>query len=202
MKTLEIPPLHPSRKGYVILFETSPSDKEVPRFEALYEKVHKEPEKHVEELARFAARHSDAPEIGNLLAHTYLKLKRTKDAEALIENTYRTHPDYLIGRINYADQCLRKGRSEKVPEIFNGCFDLNALYPQREAFHFTEFRGFMVVMGFYHHAIGQAAAAEEFYELAFQVDPLHPSVSALEAALFKTSLLKKILKLACIFKKT
>jgi len=42
--------------------------------------------------------------------------------------------------------------------------------------------------------IGEKEKAEEYYQLAFQVDPLHPSVAALEKKLSKTSFLKKIFR--------
>lgn len=212
-KTLEIPSLIPGLADYRIAFEKqecslekehlAQADKKL--FEELYVLVQEDPQKHIEPLISFYKLHSDVPEIANLLAYAYLRLKKKKEAEALIEKTYRDHPDYLIARINYADQCLRQENHERVPEIFNQTFELKALYPNKESFHYAEFRGFQIVMGFYYLAIGEKAKAEDCYQLAFQVDPLHPSVIALEHRLSKTSLLKKCLhtlqKLAGISKK-
>ncbi len=205
---LEIPSHSPYRKAYRIIFEKAGNlhEDEKIRLEALYEKIHDNPQKHIGELENFYKSHPHIPEIANLLAFAYLRLKKKKEAESLIEKTYRENPDYLIARINYAEQALRLGKKELVDQIFNGCFDLNVLYPHRENFHFAEFRGFMTLMGFYHLVIREKEKAEEFYELAFQVDPLHPSVAALERKLSKISLLKKIMyrlqKLARISKNT
>lgn len=212
-KTLEIPCFSPGIADYRIVFEKqecSVEKENLPQaeqklFEDLYVQIQEDPQKHIEALTQLHYRQSQVPEIANLLTYAYLRLKKKKETEELIEKTYREHPDYLIAKINYADQCLRLGKFEQVPEIFNGIFELNALYPHRENFHYAEFRGFQVVMGFYHLEVGEKEKAEEYYQLAFQVDPLHPSVSALERKLSKTSLIKKCLltlqKLARISKK-
>lgn len=209
LKSLEIPPLHPYCKGYRIVFEKNNeipglSKEEQNIFEDLYIKIQEDPQKHFKALLEFSKRHPKVPEAANLLAFAYLRLKRRKDAEALIEKTYQENPEYLIARINYADQALRLGCKEKIPMIFKECFDLNRLYPERDNFYYSEFRGFMVVMGFYHIEIEQKEKAEEYYQLAFQVDPLHPSVVALEKKLSKRFLAKKLVKmmqrLACISK--
>jgi tetratricopeptide (TPR) repeat protein len=196
---LEIPSLYPNCKGYRIVFQKLEGSfakdalqkKEQKYFEDLYVKIQEDPQKHIDRLVQFCDRHPKVPEAANLLAFAYLRLKKRKEAEAVIEKTYHEHPDYLIARINYADQALRLGKKELVPKIFNHCFDLNALYPKRENFHYSEFRGFMALMGFYHLEIGEKEKAEEFCQLAFQVDPLHPSVAALEKKLSKISWLKK-----------
>lgn len=201
IKTFEIPSLYPDVAGYQIVFEKQECSLQkellpVPEqklFETLYLQIQEDPQKHIDALTELYNRQSQVPEIANLLAYAYLRLKKKKETEALIEKTYREHPDYLIARINYADQCLRLKKITSIPEIFNSIFELSALYPEKETFHYAEFRGFQVVMGFYHLEIGEKEKAEEYYQLAFQVDPLHPSVAALERKISKTSLLKKCL---------
>jgi tetratricopeptide (TPR) repeat protein len=194
---LDIPPLHPNQKGYRVVFEKQGGNlklekSERKQLEELHVKVQEEPQKHLNALVQFCQRHPAVPEAANLLAFAYLKLKKRKEAEELIEKTYLNHPHYLIARINYADQALRLKKPERIPSIFNGCFDLNLLYPEKTSFYYAEFRGFMTVMGFYHLEIGEKEKAEEYYQMAFQVDPLHPSVAALEKALTKSPWWKKI----------
>lgn len=207
-KILDIPPLRPQHKGYRIVFEKQMGSNSLSQLieseKKLFEELYEDPQKHCESLEGLHQRNPRVPEIANLLAFTYLKLQKRKEAEALIEQTYRENSDYLIGRINYADQCLRCGKIDQIPIIFEGNDDLSALYPERESFYFAEFRGFSVVMGFYYAMIGDREKAEEFYQLAFQVDPLHPSVTSLEKKLYPSTL-KKCLdflqKLAGISKK-
>ena len=198
---LEIPPLTPHGKGYRITFEKQDASKEkkalskkdADLLSSLYVQVQEDPKTHIGKLEQLSARCGAVPEIANLLAFALLQTGKRKEAELLIEKTWAEHPDYLIGKINYADQALRQGKKERVASIFSECFDLGRLYPERDTFHFSEFRGFMVVMGFYHLAIGEKEKAEEYYQLAFQVDPLHPSISTLEKALSRRSILKEIL---------
>ena len=196
---LDIPSLHSDGKGYRVVFEREKENLNLDKsqqklFENLYVKIQEDPQKHLAALIEFCSLHPKVPEAANLLAFAYLRLKKKKEAEDLIEKTYLAHPDYLIARINYADQALRLKKKELVPMIFDRCFDLNRLYPKKESFHYSEFRGFMTLMGFYHLEIGEKEKAEEYYQLAFQVDPLHPSVAALEKKLSKTSFLKKIFR--------
>lgn len=206
---LDIPSLHPEGKGYRVIFEKKEKHLNLQKgeqkfFEDLHVNIQEDPQKHLDVLIEFYKQHPDIPEIANLLTFAYLRLKKRKEAETLIEKSYFAHPNYLIARINYADQALRLKKKELIPKIFEGCFDLHRLYPKRETFHYAEFRGFMTLMGFYHLEIGRKEKAEEYYQLAFQVDPLHPSVAALEKKLSKISLLKKIFltvqKLALISK--
>jgi tetratricopeptide (TPR) repeat protein len=206
-KFLDIPSLHPNHKGYRVVFEKQDENpglekKERKIFEELYVNIQEDPQKHLDALIQFCRQHPTIPEAANLLTFAFLKLKKRKEAEELIEKAYLKHPDYLIARINYADQVLRLKKKELIPAIFNGCYDLHVLYPEKKTFHYSEFRGFMTVMGFYHLEIGEKEKAEEYYQLAFQVDPLHPAVAALEKQLSKTSCLRKIFqtlqKLACI----
>ncbi len=207
-QTLNIPPLHPQHKGYRIVFEKQMDSSEFAALaeseKKLFEKLYEDPQKNVDALAALYTRNPRVPQIANLLAFTYLKLQKQDQAEALIEQTYRENPDYLIGRINYADQCLRCGKIDQIPIIFEGYDELDALYPERASFYFAEFRGFCVVMGFYYAIIGNRRKAEEFHQLAFQVDPLHPSVTALEKKLYPSMLkkwLESLQKLARISKK-
>jgi tetratricopeptide (TPR) repeat protein len=157
----------------------------------LFENAQSNPKKTLPLIQAFAEKNPDMPQANNLLAYALLRNKKLKKAESLIVTTYQKHPNYLFGKINYADLCLRKKRINEIPQIFSS-FDLSQLYPEKEQFHFSEFRGFMVLMGFYHLALGQRKAAEVYYTLAVKADPLHPGVEALEKKLFKFSL-KKLL---------
>lgn len=131
------------------------------------------------EVVELYSRNPDSPEIANLLTYLHLQRKEVDKAEHLIEETYRKNPDYLFAKINYGDQALRKKKPELLLELFPS-FSLCELYPKREIFHFTEFRGFMVLMSHYHLSLGKEKAAREFYFAAMEVDPAHLSVMALE----------------------
>ena len=203
LNNLYIPSLSPYAKGYHIYFEKEEKGalqglpkKEWPRLEQLYEKIQQNPKRSLKELLELHRQFPQVFEIVNLLTFAYLKLKKKRAAEKLIAQAYFDFPDSLIAKINYADQLLRMKKWQKIPEIFHHHTDLNTLYPKKEKYHYTEFRGFMVLMGFYHLKLGEKDKAESYYQLAFQVDPLHPSVSLLERAIKKSrSLLARIFKI-------
>lgn len=154
-------------------------------FQKIHSQIQEEPKKYLSTLEAFYRDHLDVPEVANLLAFAYLKLKKSKQAEDLIKVTYERHPSYLCAKINYADQCLRYKKIQEIPTIFNHKRDLLELYPDRFAFHYSEFRGFMVCMGFYHLACRNRDYADKHRSAAEEVDPLHPGVIALKKAIKK-----------------
>ncbi|MEK7339963.1 MAG: hypothetical protein AABZ92_04525 [Verrucomicrobiota bacterium] len=154
-------------------------------FQKIHSQIQEDPEKHLSILEAFYKDHLDVTEVANLLAFAYLRLKKGKQAEELIRITYEMHPSYLCAKINYADQCLRVKKIQEIPAIFNHKRDLLELYPDRFAFHYSEFRGFMVCMGFYHLACKDRDYADKHRLAAEEVDPLHPGVTALKKAIKK-----------------
>ena len=158
----------------------------------LYEKALTAPKEMLPAIEEFRNKHQDLPEIENLLALVYLYLKQIDKVEQLIEQSYHRFPNYLFARINYADQCLRRKKTDCIPGIFENCFDLSMLYPNKHIFHVSEFRGFMTLMSLYHLALQEKEKALHFYQLAHEADPNHPTVLSLKKKLFRTSFLKKI----------
>ncbi len=203
MKTtlsLTIPPSEFCSKGAKISFKTDHtqlkaalSHHELSHFLDLYEQAQDTPKATLPKLLEFAAAHPNLPVVSNLLTYVYIRMRKVKKAHKLIEETYRSHPDYLIARVNYADLLLRRKQWKQVPLLFEGTFDLSQLYPTKRIFHYSEFRGFMIAMGFYHHAIGARERALECYRLAVLADPHHSSVISLEKKLFSKTVLQKII---------
>ena len=80
----------------------------------------------------------NAPQLYNYLHTAYQKLGDRSNAQRVLQETLERFPDYLFGRIAYATDCLQRGEAEKVPEIFEGKYELKLLYPGRERFHISE----------------------------------------------------------------
>jgi len=142
------------------------------------------------EVEKFLLHHPGHPEALNLLTFICLSKKKTRRANQLIEENYKKNPRYIFAKINYADLCLRQKKHQKVPQIFNHTFDLKRLYPKKETFHVSEFRGFLIVMGLYHLAIGKRGTAEDYHYLAQCVDPHHPGTQLLGEKLYRKKLRK------------
>ncbi|MGE0198615.1 MAG: tetratricopeptide repeat protein [Simkaniaceae bacterium] len=185
------------------------SPKELDRFLDLYAKGQENPQKIQKGVELFKEDHPDHPEVLNLLTYVYLSKRKVRKANQLIQENYEKNPLYIFARINYADLCLRRKHPQKIPEIFDQKFNLRELYPEKKVFHVSEFRGFMVLMGFYHLSLGKQEAAEGYHYLAQRVDPHHPSTKILEKKLYiksfykrlVSSILNKVSRLTNIIKK-
>lgn len=165
------------------------------KYEELVLLAKKSPKVAKQPLEQLKQAHPDLPEIANLLSFVYLQLKEIENAERLTQEIYERHPDYFIGKLNYADHCLRNQKEHLVPEIFRN----TPLPPSDRS---EERRGFMVVMGFYHLAIGDKIKAEQYHQSALEIAPDHPSVQALGKKLFAKKSLFERLPLARFFQKS
>ncbi len=143
-----------------------------------------------QEIKTFCAKHAEIPEVINLLTFAHIQNYRVTEAEKLIETTYQKHPEYFFSKINYADQCIRKKQLDKVTEIFSS-FDLQELYPGKETYHTSEFRGFLIMMTYYHLALKDKEKALDYYYVAKEIEPNNPNVLYLEKKLFKKQLLRR-----------
>lgn len=152
----------------------------------LLEQAQSNPKSVCEKIEKLYGEHPDCAEISNLLSFVYLRLAKINLAEALIKESYEKYPHYLFAKINYADQCIRKGHPEEILKIFASCTF------EKKPYHYSEIRGYAVVMGFYHLALKDRDKAKEFHQLAVSIDPSHPSVRILGKN-FNLSFFKKIL---------
>jgi tetratricopeptide (TPR) repeat protein len=169
--------------------ELSLSDYEC--FIGLYNANRKNLNKSIEILLKLKNKYPHSSEIYNLLSYFYIRKRKAKKADLIIKENYKTNPDNLLAKINYADYLLRKKKFLDIKEIFNNKYDLRDLYPEKSTFHITEFRGFMVLMGLYHLAIKKTHEAECFHYLITRIDKNHQQVKFLRHKLFHKSFLKK-----------
>lgn len=89
--------------------------------------------------------------------------------------------------------CQEK-KLDKVLEIFP-TFDLKELCPEKEVFHTSEFRGFLIMMAHYYRARKDREKAIHYYESAKEIEPNNPSVIYLGRKLSKKPLLRRLLGL-------
>ena len=173
--------------------EKSFSKKDLETFLMLYSLAGKTPRRVKKEVEIFLEKHPDHPEVLNLLTFLYLSCRKIRKGNRLIEENYIKNPDYLFAKINFADLCLRRKKPQIIPEIFNKKLNLRDLYPNKKMFHISEFRGFMVLMGFYQLSLGNREAAEGYHYLAKRVDPNHPGTKILEKKLYYIPFYKRFI---------
>jgi tetratricopeptide (TPR) repeat protein len=132
------------------------------------------PKDRLVELLALIERYPDVPQIYNFLYTTYERLNDQRNARRVLEETLERFPDYLFGRIAYAAACLQQGETEKVPEIFENCFELQLLYPERQRFHISEVLGFHSAMAWYFCVREEPDVAKRYYELMRELEPDNP----------------------------
>jgi len=185
-------------KSYTVSFDAMPNalkeqlqGEELNRYLELLAAVQQKPKAVYKEIKTFGLKHESVPEVINLLTFAHIQNHRIVEAENLIKATFENYPDYLFARINYADQCIRKKKLKEIESIFP-TFDLNELCPEREVFHTSEFRGFCVMMAYYHLAKKDKESAKFYCNKAKEVDPDHQGVRYLERKLTKKGLFSRL----------
>ena len=115
------------------------------------------------------------PILYNYLSSAYLNIGDREQAEAVVLENYKRHPNYLFAKTNYAQICLDKEDLEQIPIIFNNKFDLKRLYPRRSKFHISEFIAFAGVVSIYLARIGEVEGAEIYYRMLRKMARRHPA---------------------------
>ncbi|MCH9631378.1 MAG: hypothetical protein S4CHLAM37_14010 [Chlamydiia bacterium] len=186
-------PLHVTFKQDLANLKRTLSKTDLDSFLTLHQKVESKPKECIKEIDALLKKYANVPEIYNLLSYAYIRIRKIKKAENLTKLAYEAIPDNLFVKINYADQCLRKKKTQEVEKIFEGHTDLKKLYPNRAAFHVSEFVGFMNVMGFYHLSVKKRDEAICYHYLSHKLDAKNTSTRLLGKKLYKISLLKKFI---------
>ena len=152
------------------------------------EGLFRRPKEAIALLQSFTEQYPVVPQLYNYLHIAYRELDDQANAERVLEETRQRFPNYLFGRIAYASECLQRGESEKVPEIFGGKYELKLLYPDRDCFHITEVLGFYSTMAWYFHEQGERPRAELYYKLLRQLDPEYHNTRFVEQLLYPSRL--------------
>jgi hypothetical protein len=116
----------------------------------------------------------------NYLAMAYSGVRDHENSRKVIIQLHQDEPDYLFGKLNYAELCLSDGDIGKVPEIFGGHYDLHALYPDRDEFHISEVMSFFAIMCRYFIAKGESDKAGSYFKIMQDIDPDHRITKVVE----------------------
>jgi tetratricopeptide (TPR) repeat protein len=152
--------------------------------ETFYQKAQDKPREAIPELEKMIEQYPKLPMLYNYLVVAYSKMGDNQKAEAVIQECIQQNPDYLFGRINYAETCLQRKEYDKIAEIFDHKFDLQLLYPKRKKFHISEAANFMGIVGTYFYEIGERETAQKYYEILHEFAPDYPMVRRLKRKLF------------------
>ncbi|MCK5781752.1 MAG: hypothetical protein KAH10_04145 [Flavobacteriales bacterium] len=125
---------------------------------------------HLKLLEEELNRTPNNPHLYSYIANANIKLGNINKAEEWSELAYKNFPNYLFGKISYAQTLLQKGKSEEVPLLFNNIFDLENLLPERKEFHILEVVNFYAIMTLYFTTLGDVASANVYWRLLKELD--------------------------------
>ncbi|MEO6166646.1 MAG: DUF1186 domain-containing protein [Chitinophagales bacterium] len=94
--------------------------------------------KAIKDLNHLSIKYPSIPQIRNLLAVANYKAGNISKCREINQALVRDHPDDLFGRIGLAEDFIRNGKFEKVPEVLIESMDLKDLVPERSLFHENE----------------------------------------------------------------
>ena len=106
----------------------------------------------------------------NHLNTLYSKLGDIDNLDASIEAVTKQFPEYLYGKLAYANRLIDQERLEEVPAVFSNEYSLNAIYPHRDTFHIGEMVAFHTTMCRYFTAIKDFSAAIIHSDLALGLE--------------------------------
>jgi tetratricopeptide (TPR) repeat protein len=142
-----------------------------------------QPRESIPHLLELIEQYPDLPQNYNYLHIAYKLLHDQENADRVLQETLERFPDYLFGRIAQANDCFERGEIDRIPEIFEGKFDLSLLYPDRKHFHISEMLNFSLVIARYFYAKGEKDQAERCYQVMKKLDPDHKTTRMIEQIL-------------------
>ena len=145
----------------------------VDQLQDIQDKINDKPQQMISQLIDYIDKYPNVPLFYNYLSAAYAKIGDYKNAESTVLKNLKKYPDYLFAKLNYANLCLRKGKHEKIPEIFGHKLDLKLMYPGRSTFHISEFAGFTLIMCKYYNEVGERKSAELLFKSLKQIAPNH-----------------------------
>ena len=89
------------------------------------------------------------PVFRNYLMNAYAKLEQVNNYRKTTLSLLKDFPNYLFGKLAFAQLLIQDGKMEEVPGVFDGQLFLQSAFPDREAFHFSELFSFNTVMCLY-----------------------------------------------------
>jgi tetratricopeptide (TPR) repeat protein len=115
----------------------------------------------------------DAPDLRNNLATALQMQERHAEAEQLIDEIHRLHPDYLFARVSLVARYVREGDLQRAQEMLDPLTRLTRM-------HITEYAAYCQATVVLHLALDEWDAAEAILKGWASVDPGHPQLKAMQ----------------------
>lgn len=115
----------------------------------------------IRELKKLQEQYPDIPEIYNYLAAAYLSQNKNKEANKVIKETIRRFPDYIFGKLQWAELSLNQNNPKEVPKVLGAYTDINHFADKNGFIHYTFYLPFFILQGRYFLAMDDIDKAKE-----------------------------------------
>jgi len=138
-------------------------------------------------LQKMKKKYPKVPMIYNFIGGAYHTLGKDLKHHHAIKETCKKFPNYVFGKISWAEYQLKARHHQAIPEIFNHKLHLYMHYPdvgENPVFHAVEVQSFYTVIGRYYARNKQLAHAIKCYFIVEKADPESSSLKVLSQEIF------------------
>ncbi len=122
-------------------------------------------------IKKYIDKYPDIPAFKNHLGAMYANNHQFIEARRIQLEVINKHPDYLYGKISFAEQCLRDGNLQMAKKLLGNPRKIETISPDVEFYHYSEFLAYYYMAGWYEVEKGNRKAAEKHLELMVEYDP-------------------------------
>ena len=101
---------------------------------------------------RLVCAYPGIPSLKNYLYMAYSFARRKRQAQDLLEETFRKHPDYLFALVTLAIRCIECGNPAGALPYLGESLEIPALPPGRDCYHQSEVRSYYIAVAMFHLA--------------------------------------------------
>ena len=157
------------------------SDEASDEIDDIYPDVIKGKKSTIKKLHRLCKKYPRIPHFKNYLSIAYDRSGNYKKAVELNRELVHQRPDYLFGRINYAEDLIANNQLDEVPALLGEEMHIHKLFPDRDIFHVDE------VSKYYGTAIQYLIKADRADEAKLRLDfisEIEPDSPEVERSMF------------------
>lgn len=118
----------------------------------------------IKELEGLLKEKKEHPFYFNMLALAYRRAEMDDKTRETMEEIIRQFPDYIFGKLSYAEYLIDKEEEHKIGDLFGHKFQLFELYPEKKEFKPSELELFLHVCSWYFLSDGNIFSADNYFK--------------------------------------
>lgn len=122
----------------------------------------------IRELRAISSEYPENPQFYNLENACHQSLQDEVAIYESAKKTYTKFPEYLFAKINYIQALTNREEFDTVEMVLNGKYILEEMYPERNEFHYSEYKQYYLVLCEYLIESGQFSAGWLLYKAFVQ----------------------------------